>query len=256
MSETKQIPSPAVYIATLINTSLPQSVQGDKNRIAFIKPLPVQIAKAVVEGEVWARLGCRAQKGEWVKIRKGSYSSSNNSAEIIRGVSGYYDGSIGEVVDFTGQNDLQLVFGETIPPSIIQKMSEAAFEPASLSTLPIAKVGSAGLVELAYRIQGQATNVASRVVAVDGPAHVQLYKSVFGTQTYSYNNLELKDEEMQRAQILGQLIGLFASRPSNYEKVQQLLAILTDETLFTNFKKFLDLMKSDAKYSKLNDLLK
>lgn len=256
MSEFKQIPSAANYIATISQTSLPISVPGDKNRISFTKPLPIPIAKATIEGEVWGRLGCRGQLGEWVKIRKGSYSSQNFSAEIIRGASGYYDGSIGEVIDFTGQNDLELVIGEILPPSIVQQMADSIFDDQDLSGLPVAKVNAPGVVQVGYRSADQATNIASTVVPTDAPAHLQLYKAVYGKQSTAGATLTVTTEEIQRAEMLGQLIGLFASRPSNYEKAQEMIALFADDKLYTNFKKFLNLIKDDAKYTKLNDLLK
>jgi len=250
----KLIPNAATYTAKLTQSTLPYSVSGQENQINFREMPPIPIIKAIQEGDVIARLGCAAQDGEYVLILKGTFQTSTLGAKIYRGYSGYYDGSIGEALDFTKSQELYLKFGNYVNPYALQQLWDNMVSVLEKTDVPVGNTQVAGIIKTAYKEAGT-ENIASKAITSDSPALIELYRAVFGVNTFANDTQTLTTQEMARIGILADMLNYFALSPDKFEHLKKFLNLLTDINLRKNFFDFLDQIKNDNKYKKLKTFL-
>lgn len=229
MSITYQHITGGIFSAPILQSTLPVSATGEENRITFSKVLPNALASMLTKGDVPAVLGCKDQRGELIKVKKGSYNSSTRNATIIRGVSRWANNTLDDkTIDFQQPNTLLLDFSIILPSNlqdindrlnVLEGQDDLFFN----TKLPVGTTNDKGTYKSAYRPNGLLSSEAQKVLTTDAPAHEQLYKAIYGVNSNAYNTLVATDTELSRIGILRDLIDYLVFNPARLSALKKII---------------------------------
>jgi len=233
----------------ILESTLPKSVSGDSNRITFARAIPDALATEINSGDVYASLGCKDQRGEIIKIVKGSYRSDSRTAIMVRGISRWANNTadVDNIINFFTPNSLFLDF-TIIAPALLQRLQDTVNSLSGAnntffnSQLPAGTTTVKGVYQSAFRQVGIPDNTLQNVVTIDGPAWVSLLQTIFGSTTTSYSNLQLSFSDSTRAGVLRSILDYLQANPTVTANV--IIPLLTQLQDPAKFKKLTDILSS------------
>jgi hypothetical protein len=226
---TYQYITGGVFSAPILQSTLPRSAVGEENIITFSQALPNALAAMLTKGDIPALIGCKDQRGELIKVKKGSYNSTTRNARIIRGVSRWSNNALEDkTIDFQQPNTILLDFSLILPYNlqdlydrvgVLEGQDDLFFN----TKLPAGTTDQKGTYKSAYRPVGLLSNEAQRVVTTDAPAHEELYKAIYGGISNSYNTLTVNTNELVRIGVLRELLDYLAFAPARLTALKKII---------------------------------
>ncbi len=214
---------------SIVQSTLPNSAPGEENIVTFTQALPDALIAMIQKGDVPAIIGCKDQRGEIVKVKRGSYVSATRNARIIRATSRWAN-NVGDTstINFNQPNTLVLNFA-IIVPGMLQDVNdrlnvlEGTDDLFFNSRLPVGTTSQKGTYKSAYRPTNQISTEAQSVVTNDAPAHQELYKSIFGATSPTYINLIPRPEELVRLGLLRGFLDYLSFNPARLEALKKII---------------------------------
>lgn len=193
----------------ITNSTLPQALPGEKQRISFVKKLSDKIVGMLLTSDVYALIGSyRDTNKELIKLNKQSYNHRTNSVDIVRGMSKFATNEYAEsCILFSRPTQIYLDFGVTSPYLLqsVANLNNQTVEPT--------------ILKAAYKPEYLRSTDVQSVITTDNPAYRAVCKAILGINTASADTGVVTELDNQRVFLLNKFIDWLMQDPTRLDKI-------------------------------------